>query len=96
MAGLICEREYLRTVRQVNGDVRLEVRLGLVGEWREAQTFAGPVADGVLDFFEQAADLTVETLGDELDLLDELAAHRERLERDCARVRKLYRALSDV
>ena len=96
MPGVICERGYVRTVRQANGDVRLEVRLGVAEAWRAAQTFAAPAAGGVLDFFEQAADVTVETLGDELDLLDELAAHRERLERDCARVRKLYRALSDV
>lgn len=96
MCGVICERAYLRTVRQANGDVRLEVRPGVAAAWQEAQTFAAPVAGGVLDFFEQAADVTIETLGDELEALEELTAHRDRLERDCTRVRQLYRALSEV
>jgi hypothetical protein len=108
MTRLIDEREYLRTVRLPSGEVRLDVRIGVVGEWLAAQVFTAPVGAGVLDFFEQACDLTMETLGDELlaredtrvlareDARAPIAAARESLERDADRVRRLYRALSDV
>jgi|GEM_PF-2353358 len=98
MERVIDERDYLRAVRLSSGEVRLDVRAGVVGEWRATQVFAEPVAGGIMDFFEQACDLTVETLGDELLARDAdgMFAARESLEREADKVRRLYRALSDV
>ena len=98
MERLIDERDYLRAVRLPSGEVRLDVRAGVVGEWRTAQVFTEPVAGGVMAFFEQACDLTIETLGDELLARDAdgMFAGRETLEREAEQVRRLYRALSEV
>jgi len=99
MERVIDERDYLRTVRLPSGEVQLDVRAGVVGEWQAAQVFSEPVAGGVMDFFEQACDLTMETLGDELAreyARAPIAEVRESLERQANQVRRLYRALSDV
>jgi len=95
MSRVIDERAYLRTVRLPSGEVRLDVRHGVVGEWQAMQVFTDRIADGMMEFFEQAYDLTMETLGDELRRYELIAAARDTLERQADQVRRLYRALTD-
>jgi hypothetical protein len=93
--NLISPRAYLRTRRLPNGDVRLEAHAGRVGAWWAIQTFPGEELIRCLaDFFDQARDVTAETLDDEADRLR--MSDGESLVRQARAIRRLYRALSGV
>jgi len=92
---VISARDNLRTRRLPNGDVRLEACAGGTGDWWAIRTFPGEELIRCLaDFFDQARDVTAETLDDEADRPRAITVESPACQ--ARAIRRLYRALSGV